>query len=149
MTKVEEFKSEKQRFKHLMTERPNSDIQVAFDLDGVLASNNNGDYENAAPLKEGIEAINKVYDLGYDVTIYTARFGKRSPGFQYQMGYELTLTWLRKNGVKFHRLIMGKPAYDIVADDKAVRIDINNPVAGWQEFWRQLDLVHNKNQYGQ
>lgn len=147
--KSEEFKSEKQEFINKVSGRPNSDIDIVFDIDGVIAENWNGDYSKAPPVPEGIEAVNKAYDDGYNITLFTARYGKRHPGFQYQYGYEETLTWLRKHGVKFHRLIMGKPAGDVYVDDKAVRVDVNNRTEDWKQFWRQLEQVHNKNYYGQ
>ncbi len=37
----------------------------------------------------------------------------------YSLGYEKTLKQLNNWGLKFHELIMGKPSYDILIDDKA------------------------------
>lgn len=147
--KSEEYRSEKQELSNKMNGRPASDIDIVFDIDGVIAENWNGDYENAPPVPEGIEAVNKTYDAGYNVTLFTARFGKRHPGFQYQYGYEVTINWLRKHGVKFHKLILGKPAGDIYVDDKAVRVDVSNRKTDWLKYWEQVEQVHKKNQYGQ
>ena len=35
------------------------------------------------------------------------------------MGYEHTKNQLEARGVKFHKLLLGKPRYDIFIDDKA------------------------------
>ena len=34
-------------------------------------------------------------------------------------GYELTVKQLKDWNVKYHKLIMGKPSFDIIIDDKA------------------------------
>ena len=38
----------------------------------------------------------------------------------YDLGFESTHKQLRNWGVKFHELIMGKPSFDILIDDKAI-----------------------------
>ena len=128
--------------------RPPSDITICFDMDGVISENNSGDYENAPPIKLGIDNVNQAYSFGYRIIIYTARFGQRFPDQQYQKGYELTINWLRKNGVKFHELRMGKPHYDLIVDDKGCRVDGNNS-ASWSWFWSLVEDLHKKNKYGQ
>jgi hypothetical protein len=127
----------------------NKDIDIVCDIDGCLCNNNNGDYVNATPIPIGIENVNKMYDEGYHVVLFTARYGKRFPGQQYQKGYEETLTWLRQNGVKFHELIMGKPAGHVYIDDKAIRIDVENREKDWATCWEEIESNKNKNYYGQ
>ena len=41
------------------------------------------------------------------------------------MGYDLTYKKLKKWGLKFHKLIMGKPSFDIMIDDKCFNIKDN------------------------
>ena len=36
------------------------------------------------------------------------------------MGYEFTEKQLKKWSVKYHKLIMGKPSFDVVVDDKSL-----------------------------
>ena len=43
---------------------------------------------------------------------------KESVEKTYIEGYEFTKKQMTDWGVKFHKLIMGKPSYDIVIDDK-------------------------------
>jgi hypothetical protein len=130
--------------------RENNEITLHFDLDGVIAHNNFGDYENAECYEVGKNNINKAYDLGYRVVICTARFGTRGPGKQYQLGYELTLNWLRKHGVLFHELHMGKLAADLYVDDQGCVVKSENGQTDWDNnFWPAVEKLNNKNPYGQ
>ena len=36
------------------------------------------------------------------------------------MGFKLTKTQLKKWKVKYHKLILGKPSYDLIVDDKGI-----------------------------
>ena len=36
------------------------------------------------------------------------------------MGFELTTNQLKKWKVKYHKLIMGKPSYDLIIDDLSI-----------------------------
>ncbi len=36
-----------------------------------------------------------------------------------KIGYDLTLKQLKKWKINFHKLIFGKPSYDLLVDDKA------------------------------
>ena len=37
----------------------------------------------------------------------------------YALGYDFTLKQLKNWNIKFHKLIFGKPSFDILVDDKA------------------------------
>lgn len=94
---------------------------ICFDLDGVLCTNTFGDYEKAIPIKKAILKANFLYNKGYVIKIFTARFmGKNNEIINkaYEEGYEFTKTQLATWGIKYHELIMGKPTYDIIIDDK-------------------------------
>lgn len=131
-------------------QREPKDIDIVFDFDGVICNNNDGDYVNAKPYQASIDNINKVYDMGYHVIIFTARYGKRDPGNQYQRGYEEALVWLRKHGVKFHELRMGKPAGDIYVDDKAVHVRGAMGDIDWDNnFWPRLKKTQYLDKYNQ
>ena len=82
-----------------------------------------GNYENAKPIKEAIELVNKLYDEGYRITLYTSSFMGRSKSDQreaYEVGYEFNKKQLQDMGVKYHELFMGKPPTDALVDDQAV-----------------------------
>lgn len=65
----------------------------------------------AKPLQGAIESVNKLYDEGHTILIYSARTW---------MEFEMTTHWLKENGVKYHQLIMGKPIGDLWIDDRAI-----------------------------
>ncbi len=90
---------------------------IYCDIDGVLMTqdpNNEIDYENAEPIKENIEKINKMYEAGDNITLWTSR-GSLT-GIDHRV---LTLKQLKKFGVKYHTLRMDKPYYDEFIDDRA------------------------------
>ena len=96
---------------------------ICFDLDGVICTNTWGKYEDAKPFKKSIMKINKLYEKGYIIKVFTARFMSRNNeniDDVYKMGYEFTKSQIDKWGLKYHQLIMGKPSYDIIIDDKSI-----------------------------
>jgi hypothetical protein len=86
------------------------------DIDGVLAFTNKNDYINSKPNTEEIAKLNLLYDKGHTINIWTAR-GSTS-GIDWR---EVTAQQLKDWGVKYHKLIMGKPSYDVFIDDKTRR----------------------------
>ncbi len=90
--------------------------KIFVDLDNTLCTTNGVDYKNSTPKANRIKLINKLYENGDIITIYTAR-GSGS-GINYK---DLTLNQLKRWGVKFHNLSVGeKPVYDLLIDDKAL-----------------------------
>ena len=43
----------------------------------------------------------------------------------YDMGFDFTNKQLKSWGLKFHSLIMGKPSFDILIDDKSIDYNID------------------------
>ena len=85
-------------------------------------------YKSALPIKSNIKKLNKLYDEGNYILIYTARFMGRSnenASEAKKRGYSMTIRQLKKWGVKFHKLLMGKPSYDIIIDDKSINYSLN------------------------
>lgn len=85
---------------------------IAVDLDGVLCEE--GDWSPAGAITrkaipENIEKINKLFDKGHIIVIYTARL---------ESDREVTEAWLKMNGVKYHFLVMGKSLFDVYIDEK-------------------------------
>jgi uncharacterized HAD superfamily protein len=52
------------------------------------------------PYPDAIEILNKWYDDGHIITFFTSRTEEHR---------EITETWLKKNGFKYHGLLVGKP----------------------------------------
>lgn len=92
-------------------------MRYCFDLDETIcATPSSRVYAEAVPYFKVIEKINKLYDEGHEITIFTARGG--SSGIDY---YDLTFNQLNSWNLKFHNLICkGKPNYDLFIDDKAI-----------------------------
>tara|TARA_B100001750_G_scaffold248062_1_gene276451 strand:+ start:3212 stop:3577 length:366 start_codon:yes stop_codon:yes gene_type:complete len=98
------------------------ELKIAFDLDGVICSNSPDDYNQAIPNKFVIQTINKLKDQGHHISIYTSRYMGRLNENLFdinQHGFERITKQLKGWGVKYDRLILGKPRYDLLIDDKA------------------------------
>ena len=125
--------------------------RLIVDCDGVIADKaTHGDYGEAKPLQYGIDQVNKLHDTGYEIVLYTARYGDRENGnihMQYERGYKEWLDWLEKYGVKYHHAFMGKPAGVLYIDDKAARVRGNNE-EGWGEVWKEVEELKGKDKYG-
>lgn len=94
---------------------------ICFDLDGVICNNTWGNYKDAVPFQDAIDKVNRLFDDGNIIIIFTARYMTKFKGDVDQVqkkGYKFTLNQLTKWNLKFHKLIMGKPSYDIIVDDK-------------------------------
>lgn len=128
-----------------------SSKRIIVDCDGVIAGKDHGgDYAKAPPLTYGIEQVNKLHDLGYEVVLYTARYGDRESGnihMQYNRGFREWTDWLEKHGVKYTHAFMGKPAGVMYIDDKAARVR-GNDKSGWDEVWKEVDDLEGKDKYG-
>ena len=75
-------------------------------------------YNNARPIKENIDKINKLYDNGDTIVYWTARGSRTQINW-----YDLTKKQLIKWGAKHHELVVTKPYYDLFIDDKTLRIE--------------------------
>ena len=94
----------------------NKKKQYFFDLDETLCLTPvSRDYTKAVPMIKMIEDVNRLYDDGFTITIYTARGSSSDIDY-----HDLNIKQLSEWGVKFHHLIdKGKPSYDVLVDDKA------------------------------
>ena len=83
---------------------------IAIDIDGTICTEERVfERSLAKPFEEEISIVNKLYDKGHTIILFTGR------GWQ---EYKQTKNWLKENKVKHHELIMGKPFYDIFIDDR-------------------------------
>lgn len=88
--------------------------QFVFDIDGVIALKREDlDYGQALPNERMIAIVNRLYDMGNRIVLFTAR------------GYVTGIDWrpvtekqMKDWGVKYHELKMGKPNADYYIDDK-------------------------------
>ena len=92
-------------------------MRYVIDIDGTICSVTNSDYKNAKPFHDRINRINKLYNCGAYIILFTARGMSTSSKDKYT---ELTVKQLKSWNVKYDELIFGKPAGDIYIDDKGV-----------------------------
>jgi dTDP-glucose 4,6-dehydratase len=97
---------------------PISKLVFVVDLDGVVASlTPNNDYSLAAPLSETITLINRLYDSGHRIILYTARGSATGVDWT-----AVTQRQLSEWGVKHHEIRFGKPAADYYVDDRMLSV---------------------------
>jgi glycerol-3-phosphate cytidylyltransferase len=120
---------------------PEKKLIYCFDFDETICFRNSGeDYTKAFPISGVVEHINKLYDDGHRILIFTAR-GASSGRYWLNVTYNQCLEW----GLKFHSINPRKPSYDIIIDDKAInaedfRKSINAEVKGFVAS--SFDLLH-------
>lgn len=88
---------------------------IYVDIDDTICYTNKTDYENSIPYKDRINKINGLYDQGNTVIYWTAR--GTLTGLDHT---DLTKRQLKDWGVKYTKLILGKPYYDLFIDDKNI-----------------------------
>lgn len=95
-----------------------------WDIDGTICTETGGNYHLCEPFPEAIEKLNRLHDRGDDVILHTARGMKRfnnDVALVYQNLYELTKKQLETWGVRYDKLIMGKP-YGTLVDSDAIKV---------------------------
>lgn len=93
--------------------------RFVFDIDGVIAKlQPQNDYALAEPNEEMITVINKLYGMGNQIILLTAR------GYVTGIDWkEITENQLKSWGLHYHELYFGKPNADYYIDDKMVDMD--------------------------
>jgi hypothetical protein len=95
-------------------------LKVYVDIDETICFyDDERKYSDAIPMYSNIEKINNLFDMGHQITYYTARGSVSKIDY-----YDLTRSQLEKWGCKFHYLSVGeKPHYDLLVCDKTKRIE--------------------------
>ncbi len=90
-----------------------------FDIDGIIATlTPDNNYILAEPLISNINKINKLYEAGNKIILFTAR------GTVTKIDWKnVTMKQLIDWGVKYHELTFGKPAADFYIDDRNLNIN--------------------------
>ena len=89
-----------------------------FDIDGVIASiTPNAEYNAATPIKENIKIINKLFDNGNKIILFTARGS--TTGIDWR---QTTESQMKEWGVRYDELKFGKPSADYYIDDKMLSL---------------------------
>jgi glycerol-3-phosphate cytidylyltransferase len=101
-------------------------MTYCFDLDNTLCETVASDYTSCRPIQNRIDKLNSLYDSGERIIIFTARGMSKYSGnldLIIENLFEKTQNQLNSWGIKYHELIMGKPSYDFVIDDKNLLIE--------------------------
>lgn len=101
---------------------------ICFDLDGVICKTIDNDYKKSKPIKNNIKFINSLYENGYIIKIFTARFMGRTNENSFlaeKKAKKMTIKQLKNWGLNYSKLIFGKPSYDIFIDDKNLEFKTN------------------------
>tara|TARA_B100001093_G_scaffold295489_1_gene281794 strand:- start:2930 stop:3229 length:300 start_codon:yes stop_codon:yes gene_type:complete len=88
-----------------------------FDIDETLCTSPNLNYENSQPYIDRISVVNKLFDEGHTIKLFTARGSKTGIDWS-----KITKNQLKLWGLKYHELHFGKPHADYYIDDKAIDI---------------------------
>jgi hypothetical protein len=113
-------------------------MKLCFDLDNVICITKGTNYKKAKPNFKTIKLINKAYELGAEVTIFTGRFYGKCKGNLKKIkkiDNGLSKKQLKKWGLKYHSLLFGKPVFDVYIDDKNFEFKKN-----WQRKFRMKIL---------
>ena len=94
-------------------------VRYCFDIDGTLCSQESGDYLLAQPFEHRVEAVNRLFDEGHEIILFTARGSKSGLDWSSK-----TEEQIRSWGLRHHELLLGKPHADLYIDDKALHPDL-------------------------
>ena len=115
-------------------------LVLCFDLDNVICTTSKNKYHSSRPKKKVIKLINKLYKNGHIIKIFTARFMGRNNENVFKakkQALKITVNQLKKWGLNYHKLIFGKPSYDLFVDDKSIFFKKN-----WiKDFNKNLELL--------
>jgi len=92
--------------------------KLLIDIDNTICETKTFDYSESTPHEKIIKHFNKLYDDGVHITYYTARGGNSGRDWTYEI-----VNQLKEWGVKYNKLMMHKPPYDLWIDDRCINID--------------------------
>ena len=98
--------------------------RLIIDVDNTICFVHNRDFANALPNIEVINKINSLYNSGWEIYLFTARGDNSCNTLEEKEAkyFDVTSNWLKNNGVKYHKLMFGKPNGDYYIDDKNLSI---------------------------
>jgi capsule biosynthesis phosphatase len=103
-------------------------MRLAIDVDGTICETRTEaqSYLDVQPLPNAIESIKKLKAEGHYIIIFTGRGMNTYDG---NLGKVLAnrapelILWLKRHEIPYDELVMGKPHYDRIIDDKAIKFN--------------------------
>ena len=99
----------------------------------------NKNYKTSKPNKKAIKKVNELYENGHIIKLFTGRYmGRNKENIikAKKQGYKMTIKQLKKWDIKYHKLIFGKPSFNLYIDDKALFFKDN-----WYKFINKILIV--------
>tara|TARA_B100001057_G_C22496641_1_gene812321 strand:+ start:299 stop:667 length:369 start_codon:yes stop_codon:yes gene_type:complete len=96
---------------------------LCFDIDNTICKTIGRSYSDAKPIKKKINQINELYNSGYYIKLFTSRYmGRNNENLSKakKQGLKMTKKQLKDWNLKYHKLLFGKPSYDLFIDDKSI-----------------------------
>ena len=112
---------------------------ISFDLDNTICSTTKNFYKDSKPKKNIIRLINNLDLNKFEIIIFTSRFmGRYKENAQKakSIGFKFTQNQLASWGLRYDKLILGKPSYDIIIDDKSLGFKKENVI----KFLKKLKI---------
>ena len=94
-----------------------------FDIDNTICKTEDSNYKNSKPKKKIINLINKLRKNGHIIKIFTSRYMGRNNDnskFVKKKYHSVVNNQLKSWGLNYDELILGKPSYDFLIDDKSI-----------------------------
>ena len=105
---------------------------ICFDIDGVLTEDTDTSHEDLAgsytyrkPRHRAIDLCLRAYEAGWYVLLYTGRRESQR---------RLTEDWLHERGIHYHALMMGKPYFSYVIDDRVLGVSVDQQLDEFEKF---------------
>ena len=86
-------------------------------MDNTLCATTDNEYENSIPLYSTIDYLNKLHEEGNHITIWSDR--EMKTGICYT---NLIVQQLERWNVKYDKLILYKPEYDVIVDVNSINL---------------------------
>ena len=94
---------------------------LCFDLDNTICNTKGNNYSSSKPINRVVKLINQLHDKGFIIKILTARYmGRTNDDLKKsnRLGYKKTYKQLKSWGLKFDKLFLTKPSFDVYIDYK-------------------------------
>jgi CMP-N,N'-diacetyllegionaminic acid synthase len=88
-----------------------------IDIDNTICQTEGTDYAQAQPLPDRIAVVNRLFEAGHFIVMWTARGSLKGVTLELR---RLTQRQLKAWGVKYHELRLDKPFFDVLVDDRAL-----------------------------